>query len=172
MIWYKDNRGLITTAKLLSAALGNNSMSNGKCDRLLQGCYIYQLKLHLLRKDQALVANGTLTRPTNCQLSAYVTAYEGKTNIWAGEIVEDRASSSEKRTLLPFASSADPTIANFIGWGSVPRIILSPVERGHRLWQTKEGTGIALQTLKTYIELGWWHQLSLDEGVIPCFTIR
>ena len=81
------------------------------------GCYICQLKLHLLRKDQALVANGTLTQVTNCQLSAYVTTYEGETNIWAGEILEELASSSEKRALLVIVSFADPTVANFIGWG-------------------------------------------------------
>ena len=64
MIWYKDNSGLITTAKLelSSAAFENNCMSNGKYDQLLQGCYICQLKLHLPRKDQALVANGTLAQ--------------------------------------------------------------------------------------------------------------
>ena len=92
-------------------------MSNGKYDRLLQGCYICQLKLHLPRKDQALVANGTLAQVTNCQLSAYVTTYEGETNIWAGEILEGLASSSEKRALLLIVSFADPTVANLIGWG-------------------------------------------------------
>ena len=92
-------------------------MSNGKDDLLLQACYICQLKLRLLRKDQALVDNGTLTRPTNCQLSAYVTTYVGKTNIWAGEILEELASSSEKRALLLIVSFADPTVANSMGWG-------------------------------------------------------
>ena len=147
-------------------------MSNDKYDRLLQGCFICQLKLHLLRIDQALVANGTLARPTNCQLKPCVTTYEGETNFWTGEILEELASSSEKRTLLPFASSADPTIANFIGFGQVPRIILSPVERGHRLSQTKEGTGIALQTIKTYIEKDVGISFLLTKVSVPALLFR